>query len=112
MNSIDWSTGFQKLVHEPAALCHIRHLLKIQISEYLPDPNGSEWGGAYRGGAGAIGTSVLTNVPDDSDTQSDLRTTALDSCLVMLLTIWKLNVIKVTEVGREVCKNSDHIFHS
>lgn len=49
MNSIDWSTGFQKLVHEPAALCHIRHLLKIQISEYLPDPNGSEWGGRATG---------------------------------------------------------------
>lgn len=66
-------------------LDHVGHWLKIQISEYLPQPNESElWG--CRSGAGATGSSILTHVPDDSDTQSGLGNTALDSCLMMLLT--------------------------
>lgn len=64
----------------------------------------------FRGGESVMATSILTNVPDDSDTQSGLGTTALDICLMMLLTTWKLNVIKVLKVGGGRCKNSNYIF--
>lgn len=91
---------------------HMGHLFKkTQISEYCPHTMNLNLRD-FRGGASVTGTSILTNVPDDSDTQSGLGTTALDSCLMMLLTTWKLNVIKVLKVGGGRCKNSNYIFQS
>lgn len=103
-------TGFQNLCTNQLPHNRRGHLQK-NTAEYLPDPNEPEFG-RQQVGSKCHSNQYFNQCPSDSDSQPGLGTTALDSCFLMLLTTWKQKVMKVIQVSRGKCENSDYIFQS